>query len=98
MKHKPLVLALAAALTTAPAAVLAGPPSKVVPASAQSVEFIGMPSPATPEERAKAYTTATVVVTYANGGTQVFPLSYRTLHYNTDTIGGVTAGLLYDVA
>ncbi len=98
MKHKPLVLALAAALTTAPAAVLAGPPSKVVPTSAQSVEFIGMPSPATPEERAKAYTTATVVVTYANGGTQVFPLSYQTLHYNTDTIGGVTAGLLYDVA
>ena len=86
----------AAAVLLVAAGVRAAPP--VNPASVQSVEFIGMDAPSTPAERAQAYTQARVRATYANGRTQEFPLTYNVLHYNTTTIGGVTAGMLYDVS
>jgi secreted PhoX family phosphatase len=110
MNQRTLVLALAAVFAAAPVVVYSRPASAVgpasvrsvestvIPASAQSVEFIGMPAPESVQERAKAYTTASVVVTYENGKRRVFPLSYQALHYNTDTLGGVTAGVLYDAA
>lgn len=63
----------------------------------KSVEFIGMDAPGTPEERASAYTTAKVKVTYKIGVSRTYDLSYNLLFNNTDTIGGVTAGALYDV-
>ncbi len=62
-----------------------------------SVEFIGMAEPQTPEQRAESYTEAQVKVTYRNGRTRTFPLSYNVLHYNTTTINGVIAGAAYDV-
>ena len=86
MNQRTLVLALAAAFAAAPVVVHSRPPSAVIPAKVHSVEFIGMPAPESVQERAKAYTTASVVVTYANGESRVFPLSYQPLHYNTDTL------------
>ena len=48
-------------------------------AAIKSVEFIGMPAPSTDEERASAYTTASVIVTYRNTTQVVSPLSYEPL-------------------
>lgn len=63
------------------------------------VEFIGMPAPATPEERAALLARARVKVTYTNGQVIEQPLEYVTLFKNTDTIGRnpYPAGTLYDV-
>ncbi|HRD48247.1 MAG TPA: DUF839 domain-containing protein [Candidatus Contendobacter sp.] len=63
----------------------------------KSVEFIGMAAPSTDQERAAAYTTAAVKVTYDDGSNQTSPLHHQTLYYSTDTITGVTGGHVYDV-
>jgi secreted PhoX family phosphatase len=75
----------------------AASPAQVVPASVKSVEFLGMAAPSTPAQRAQSYSEARVRVIYANGEIRESPLSYQVLHYNTDLIGGVTAGALYDL-
>ena len=71
--------------------------SRGIPASLESVEFIGMGAPDTPEERSQAYTNAKVVWHLSNGRSIVNDLRYEVLHFNTTTIDGVTAGALYDV-
>lgn len=71
-------------------------PSKVIPASVKSVEFIGMAAPDTIEEHAKVYTDAKAKVTYANGKTREFTLSYHELHDTLYDSDGVTVGDLYD--
>jgi uncharacterized protein len=68
----------------------------IIPSSVKSVEFLGMPAPQSADQRAKSYSEAQVKVTYRNGKSQLFPLSYNVLHYNTTTINGVTAGAAYD--
>lgn len=62
----------------------------------KSIAFSGMAAPVSDEDRAKAYTTASVTATYSNGSQKTFPLTYRTLFHTTDVIGGVSAGALYD--
>lgn len=62
----------------------------------KSVEFIGMKAPQTVEERSKAYTDAKVRINYREGSERTFGLTYNVLHYNTDSIDGVTAGMLYN--
>jgi len=80
------------------ASALAGDrPGETVPASIRSVEFFEMAAPVTPEQRAAAYTGAKAKVTYRNGTARTFDLTYDVLHYNRTTIGGVTAGMIYDV-
>jgi len=97
--HKVFAWSLLLALTVAPVthALAGGPHGRSIPASVQSVEFLGMAAPATPEQRAAAYTEAKAKVTYRNGKSRTFDLTYDVLHYNKTTIGGVTAGMLYDV-
>ena len=73
-------------------ATLASEPYKDI----QLVEFIGMKAPQTPGERSKAYTDARVKVTYRDGTEKTFGLTYNVLHYNTTSIDGVTAGMLYE--
>jgi len=63
----------------------------------RSVEFVASKAPETVQDRAVPFTTATVKVTYANGGTRTFPLSYKTLLKSTDVINGTPAGLAVDV-
>ncbi len=60
------------------------------------IEFSGMTAPVSDEDRAKAYTTASVTITYADGSQKSAPLNYHTLFHTTDMIGGVVAGALYD--
>lgn len=64
--------------------------------SLKGVEFSGMAAPVSDEERAQAYTNASVIVTYSNGQQKISPLTYHTLFYTTDAIDGVTAGAVYD--
>jgi hypothetical protein len=99
MVRKPVAAAIAASVS---ACCLAGGPAlaapeTVIPASVKSVEFVGMAAPSTPEQRAQTYTEARLKVTYRNGRTTEIPLTYHRLFWNTDTIGGVTAGMIYDV-
>lgn len=93
----PVSIAVAAALSVAmPSRSLASGPSKGIPASVTSVEFVGMDAPHTAAERASVYTEASVKVTYRNGKSQAFPLSFHELHDTLTTIDGVTTGDLYD--
>lgn len=62
----------------------------------KSVEFVGMPAPATAKEMADLYTTASVKVTYSNGSVKNFPLSYKKLFKSTDKVGGTIAGVAVD--
>jgi len=98
MLKKPLVIAIASLIgaSTIQTVNAKGSPSKVIPASIKSVEFIGMAAPDSIEDRAKVYTEAKAKVTYANGSTREFPLGYHELHNTLDTFDGVTVGDLYD--
>jgi hypothetical protein len=66
-------------------------------AKIQFVEFIGMPAPATSDEMTKAYSAASVKVTYTDGTAKLFLLSYKTLFKTSDKINGTPAGLAVDV-
>ncbi|MET3287477.1 UNVERIFIED_CONTAM: secreted PhoX family phosphatase [Brevibacillus sp. OAP136] len=65
-------------------------------AKIKSVEFIGMDAPKNAKDMAKIYTTASAKVTYADGTTKKFPLTYKTLFKSTDTINGTQAGVAID--
>ncbi len=67
------------------------------PVSIKSLEFSSMMAPATDEERAKAYTTSQVTVTYSDGTQQTSALNFKPLYSSLDTITGVTGGQVYDV-
>jgi secreted PhoX family phosphatase len=62
----------------------------------KNVEFIGMPAPATAEEKADIYTGAKAKYTYANGKTKTYNLKYRQLMATTDMVNGKMVGGLYD--
>jgi len=66
-------------------------------APVKSVEFIGMPAPATPAEKADIYTKAQVNITYRNGRTRTYDLQYHQMMATGDTINGKVVGGLYDV-
>lgn len=74
-----------------------GDSSSTTPPAVTGVEFIGMPAPSTPMERASAYTAAQVEIGYADGTSKTGDLSYELLFNTTDYVGGMTAGGLYDV-
>ncbi len=94
-----LSLAIASVLGLAGSGVLADNLPTNPGLSKPTVEFIGMPAPATPQERATLLTRARVKVTYPDGQVIEQPLEYVTLFKNTDRIGGnpYPAGTLYDV-
>ncbi len=80
------------------AIVLAAAASSVDAAAVESVEFIGMDAPKTVAQMTAAYSAAKVIITYADGASEIRPLSYTTLFQNTDRIAGnpFEAGRLYD--
>jgi hypothetical protein len=65
-------------------------------ADVKSVEFIGMASPATVDEKTDIYTKAKVKYTYANGKTRTFDLKYHQLMATTEEINGKVVGGLFD--
>lgn len=79
MKQKTLVIAMACALSTLAVAgqALAHPEGEREHATVKSVEFIGMPAPSTPSEKADVYTTAQVKVTFQNGKSRTDPMGRR---------------------
>ncbi|MFC5407612.1 alkaline phosphatase PhoX [Cohnella soli] len=64
--------------------------------SVKSVEFVGMPAPATAVQMADLYTTASIKVTYSDGTVKSFPLSYKKLFKTTDKVGNTIAGVAID--
>ncbi|QXP88181.1 PhoX family protein [Methylococcus capsulatus] len=95
MKKRFLATAVGMALAGAETSPVIAAVKGAIPV--KSVEFIGMAAPETAEQRAAAYTNAKAKVTFKSGGSRIYDLKYNTLFYNTDTIGGVTAGAIYDV-
>jgi len=68
--------------------------------AAHSVEFIGMNAPSTPEQMAKAYSEAKVIIHTPSGGTIERALSYETLFGVKDKVGTNKnpAGQLYSAS
>lgn len=93
-KRKVLVplLSLAVLLPTA-TNVFADP---LKPAVVKTVEFIGMETPDTVEERAKMYSEASALVTYNDGSQKTIPLEYKSLFKPGEIINGKIAGAAYD--
>ena len=99
MTRKKLVTAVSAALALASIAE----PSLATPdkdeksfLNVASVEYIGMPAPATAEEKSDIYTQAQMKVTYKNGKVRTYDLAYHELMGTTDSIGGHKVGGLID--
>lgn len=65
-------------------------------ATVKSVEFVGMKTPSAVADMAKVYTTASLKVTYSDGSSKSFPLSYQTLFKSTETVGDTIAGVSVD--
>ncbi len=85
------VAALTAGLT-----FLAAPTARAHDAKVSSVEFVGMPAPATVDERADVYTAAKVIVTYRNGKSETLDLKFHKLADTTDVVGGNVVGGFVD--
>lgn len=99
MNTKSLVVTLALTLGTGGAAAVQadGGPASLPAASVKSVEFIGMPAPASVEEKTDIYTGAKVKYTYRNGMTRIYDLKYHRLMATTEQINGKVVGGFQDV-
>lgn len=75
---------------------LAGPAAAAA-AKVVSVDFTETAVPASDADMLRTHTTSKAIVTYADGKTAEFPLSYNTLFRNTDKVGAHEAGRLFDV-
>lgn len=66
----------------------------------KSVSFSETPAPVTADDMAKTYTSSVATVTYADGTTKDFPLSYNKLFGVKDKVGSsqFAAGQLFDVS
>lgn len=78
-------------------ATLAALCSPAMAAEIASVAFSHSPAPATDAEMIAPHTTSVATVTYADGTTKDFPLSYKVIFKNTDQFNGRATGQLYTV-
>ena len=78
-------------------AAIAALPLHAVAADVKSVEFTSTPAPSSDEAMLKPTTSSVAKVTYADGATRDFPLSYNVIFKNTDQFDGNAAAQLYDV-
>ena len=92
MRIRPLSAAIAAVLSLSLAACNSDDDSR----SLSSVEFIGMPAPATAAQKADAYSTAKIKYNYSDGSNETLDLAYHKIFLTTDMIGGSMVGGLYD--
>ncbi len=91
MKLKPIAAAVLSVL-----GVCALPQSAYADPGIKSVEFIGMPSPSTVEEKADIYSKAKLKVAYSNRRQEILDLKYHQLMATTDVIRGKVVGGLFD--
>jgi len=91
MKLKPLVAAVSAALgvTVLSSAACAG-------STVKSVEFIGMDTPVSVDEKSDVYTKAQVIYRYTNGKSKTYDLKYHQVTGTTELVNGKLVGGLYD--
>ncbi|MBK6337102.1 MAG: hypothetical protein IPF60_15650, partial [Betaproteobacteria bacterium] len=92
MRIRPSSAATAAVISLALAACNDDSSSR----SLSSVEFIGMPAPATAAEKADAYSTARIKYLYDDGSNETHDLAYHRIFLTSDMIGGSMVGGLYD--
>ena len=92
MRIRPLSAAIAAVFSLSLAACNSDDDSR----SLSSVEFVGMPAPATAAEKADAYSTAKIKYNYSDGSSATLDLAYHKIFLTTDMIGGSMVGGLYD--
>jgi secreted PhoX family phosphatase len=92
MRNHPSSAAIAAVLSLSLAACNSDSSSR----SLSSVEFIGMPAPATAAEKADAYSTARIKYRYDDGSNETHDLAYHRIFLTADMIGGSMVGGLYD--
>ncbi|MBK7793984.1 MAG: DUF839 domain-containing protein [Betaproteobacteria bacterium] len=92
MRIRPSSAATAAVISLALAACNDDSSSR----SLSSVEFIGMPAPATAAEKADAYSTARIKYRYDDGSNETHDLAYHRIFLTADMIGGSMVGGLYD--
>ncbi|MFS0599338.1 alkaline phosphatase PhoX [Peribacillus frigoritolerans] len=95
MKNRKMIVPLLSLAVLFPSAanVYAQPNEKV---EVEKVEFIGMPTPVTDQERNTMYSKAAVKVTYVNGAKKTLPLEYKDLFLPGDKFNGGIAGAAYD--
>ncbi len=62
----------------------------------RSVRFTATPAPVSEQDMTVPTTASAALVTYADGTTRSFPLSYTALLRSGETVGGVDAGLIVD--
>lgn len=93
MFRKVLTVAIASAI-----GVINVNPVMAAGAPVKSVEFIGMPAPATPADKADIYSNAQTKVTYRNGESRTCNLKYHQLMATTDVINGKLVGGLYNAS
>lgn len=99
MKLNKLTLALASVMTSS-ALVLSGCLSDSDDTKTfKSIEFTNTEAPSTAEKMAQTYTESSAIVTYTDGSTEEFPLTYEKLFGTLDTVGTNPhpAGQLYDI-
>ncbi|WP_178862220.1 PhoX family protein [Thiomicrorhabdus cannonii] len=65
----------------------------------QSIEFTDTAAPSTAEKMATTYTESSAIITYTDGTTKTFPLTYKKLFGTTSKVGtnANPAGQLYDM-
>ncbi|MBO1925064.1 PhoX family phosphatase [Thiomicrorhabdus sp. 6S3-12] len=67
--------------------------------SFESIEFTSTAAPTTAEKMATTYTESSAIITYTDGSTETFPLTYKKLFGTTSKVGSNAnpAGQLYDM-
>ncbi len=97
IRHSPAAIALSIAVALAPAATAAAQNARAV-----KVEFSATPSPTGDDAMLKTHSTSVARVSFADGTTRNYPLSYVSLFKNTDRIArhkgaSYAAAQLFDV-
>jgi secreted PhoX family phosphatase len=101
LKSNRMVFRVAAASLCSAALLATGCSSDsttVVPSTPKvsTVVFTNMSAAKTDDERATVYSKSSAVVTFTDGTSKTYPLSYNTLFHSTDSFGGVIPGGVVD--
>ena len=98
MKLNKLTLALATAVSAGALTMTGCTSSDDAEKSFQSIEFTSTQAPATAEQMSMTYTESKAIVTYDDGSTEEFPLTYEKLFGTLSKVGSNpnAAGQLYD--
>ncbi|PAQ16027.1 alkaline phosphatase [Bacillaceae bacterium SAOS 7] len=88
MKKAKLLMATAVTATLAAPAVTPAEAAPAPQAAIKSMSFTGMEAPKTIDEMVNVYSNASLKVTYTNGTSKSFPLSYKELYKTEDELIG----------